>query len=79
MLMDFNICKYAIYAFCGSISGSGKGRTKPCCAWCSEKKDLKYCLTVDHQKKDFCSEMCLHDYKTAFLKVFCSLCFEVLS
>ncbi|KAF8784277.1 polycomb protein Scm-like [Argiope bruennichi] len=54
--------------------GSGKGRTKPCCAWCSEKRDLKYCLAVDHQKKDFCSEMCLHDYKTAFLKVTCTFC-----
>ncbi|CAL1261843.1 unnamed protein product [Larinioides sclopetarius] len=54
--------------------GSGKGRTKPCCAWCSEKRDLKYCLAVDHQKKDFCSEMCLHDYKTAFLKVTCAFC-----
>ncbi|XP_035210845.1 polycomb protein SCMH1-like isoform X2 [Stegodyphus dumicola] len=53
---------------------SGKGRTKPCCAWCSEKRDLKYCLTVDHQKKDFCSEMCLHEYKTAFLKVTCAFC-----
>ncbi|XP_015925677.1 polycomb protein SCMH1 isoform X2 [Parasteatoda tepidariorum] len=54
--------------------GSGKGRTKPCCAWCSEKRELKYCLNVDHQKKDFCSEMCLHDYKIAFLKVTCAFC-----
>ncbi|XP_054721726.1 sex comb on midleg-like protein 2 [Uloborus diversus] len=56
------------------VKGPGKGRTKPCCAWCSEKKDLKYCLTVDHQKKDFCSEMCLHEYKAAFLKLTCAFC-----
>ncbi|KAG8179438.1 hypothetical protein JTE90_026333 [Oedothorax gibbosus] len=54
--------------------GSGKGRTKPSCAWCTSKRELKYCCCVDNQKKDFCSEKCLHDYKVAFLKVTCSYC-----
>ncbi|XP_071041062.1 polycomb protein SCMH1 isoform X1 [Parasteatoda tepidariorum] len=53
---------------------SGKGRTKPCCAWCNKKKVLKYCLNVDFQKKDFCSELCLHDFKLAFLNLTCSFC-----
>lgn len=54
--------------------GSGRGRTKPCCAWCSDKKDLKYCLTVGHQKKDFCSETCMQEFKRAYLKLTCTFC-----
>uniref|UniRef100_A0A1W7RA05 Polycomb protein SCMH1 n=1 Tax=Hadrurus spadix TaxID=141984 RepID=A0A1W7RA05_9SCOR len=62
-----------------SKGGSGKGRTKPFCAWCEDnKKDLKYCLNSGQGRKDFCSDTCMAEYKRAYIKSNCAVCETII-
>lgn len=40
------------------------------CTWCSElKAQLKYVFPTSSGKREFCSEMCLSEYRKALMKV----------
>ena len=55
----------------------GQGRTaktaannKQTCVWCRQSKQtLKYVLPTQNGKKEFCSEICLAEFRRAYNKV----------
>ncbi|XP_071540645.1 polycomb protein SCMH1-like isoform X1 [Panulirus ornatus] len=49
------------------------------CTWCSEvKSQLKYVFPTSSGKREFCSEMCLSEYRKALMKGTCANCDNVI-
>lgn len=49
------------------------------CVWCREtKQNLKYILPTQHGKKEFCSEICLAEFRRAYNKGACGVCDNVI-
>lgn len=63
-------------------SSSGATSTAPktvTCAWCSENKSiLKYVLPTPNGDKEFCSELCIAEFRKALKKGACSQCGNVV-
>ncbi|KAK7077941.1 Zinc ion binding [Halocaridina rubra] len=63
-------------------SGRGPGRPPKnprTCTWCSEvKSQLKYVFPTSSGKREFCSEMCLSEYRKAIMKGTCANCSGVI-
>ncbi|XP_068222661.1 polycomb protein Scm isoform X2 [Palaemon carinicauda] len=62
--------------------GRGPGRPPKnprTCTWCSEvKSQLKYVFPTSSGKREFCSEMCLSEYRKALMKGTCANCSSVI-
>ncbi|XP_042220656.1 polycomb protein Scm-like isoform X2 [Homarus americanus] len=62
--------------------GRGPGRPPKnprTCTWCSEvKSQLKYVFPTSSGKREFCSEMCLSEYRKALMKGTCANCDNVI-
>ncbi|CAG7819313.1 unnamed protein product [Allacma fusca] len=55
------------------------GVTKQLCVWCREgKQTLKYVLPTQNGKKEFCSEICLAEFRRAYNKGACTTCDNVI-
>ncbi|XP_069959738.1 polycomb protein Scm isoform X4 [Cherax quadricarinatus] len=60
--------------------GRGRPPKNPrTCTWCSEvKSQLKYVFPTSSGKREFCSEMCLSEYRKALMKGTCANCDNVI-
>ncbi|XP_043220789.1 polycomb protein SCMH1-like isoform X1 [Amphibalanus amphitrite] len=61
------------------VKGVSRGAKNKVCNWCLETKtSLKYVLPTQTSKKDFCSELCLSEYRKAYNKSACVHCDDVV-
>ncbi|XP_037079298.1 polycomb protein Scm-like [Pollicipes pollicipes] len=61
------------------MKGLARGAKSKVCNWCLEPKmSLKYVLPTQTRKKDFCSELCLTEYRKAYNKSACVHCDDVV-